>query len=36
VLGDLIEEHLDTYAVWELIERGPPPGLQFVPPGGVV
>ena len=33
VLGDLVEEHLDTDALWRLIERGPPPGLPFVPPG---
>ncbi|GAA0530748.1 cobyric acid synthase [Paractinoplanes ferrugineus] len=33
VLGDLVEEHLDTDALWRLIEQGPPPGLVFVPPG---
>ena len=33
VLGDLVEEHLDTAALWRLIESGPPPGLPFVPPG---
>ncbi|QKW05792.1 cobyric acid synthase [Streptomyces sp. NA04227] len=32
-LGDLIEEHADTDALWRLIESGPPPGLPFVPPG---
>jgi adenosylcobyric acid synthase len=32
-LGDLVEEHLDTDALWRLIENGPPPGLPFVPPG---
>jgi adenosylcobyric acid synthase len=32
-LGDLVEEHLDTSALWELIENGPPSGLPFVPPG---
>jgi adenosylcobyric acid synthase len=32
-LGDLVEEHLDTDALWRLIENGPPPGLGFVPPG---
>ncbi|MFI7625900.1 cobyric acid synthase [Microbispora rosea] len=26
-LGDLVEEHLDTEAVWRLIERGVPAGL---------
>jgi adenosylcobyric acid synthase len=33
LLGDLVEEHLDTGALWRLIEQGPPPGLPFVPPG---
>ncbi|MFV2173401.1 cobyric acid synthase [Actinomadura sp. LOL_016] len=33
-LGDLVEEHLDTDAVWRLIEQGPPRGLPTVPPGG--
>lgn len=33
-LGDLVEEHLDTAAVWRIIERGTPPGLPVVPPGG--
>ena len=33
VLGDLVEEHLDTDALWRLIERGAPSGLPFVPPG---
>jgi adenosylcobyric acid synthase len=33
LLGDLVEEHLDTDALWQLIESGPPPGLPFVPPG---
>jgi adenosylcobyric acid synthase len=33
VLGDLVEEHLDTRALWRLIESGPPAGLPFVPPG---
>ncbi|SCF07682.1 cobyric acid synthase [Micromonospora mirobrigensis] len=33
VLGDLVEEHLDTDALWRLIESGPPAGLPFVPPG---
>ncbi|WP_306208700.1 cobyric acid synthase [Actinoplanes sp. RD1] len=32
-LGDLVEEHLDTEALWRLIEDGPPTGLPFVPPG---
>jgi adenosylcobyric acid synthase len=32
-LGDLIEEHADTDALWRLIESGPPPELPFVPPG---
>jgi adenosylcobyric acid synthase len=33
VLGDLVEEHLDTDALWRLIEKGPTPGLPFLPPG---
>jgi cobyric acid synthase CobQ len=33
-LGDLVEQHLDTEAVWRLIEKGAPRGLPVVPPGG--
>jgi adenosylcobyric acid synthase len=33
VLGDLIEEHVDTSALWRLIFDGAPRGLPFVPPG---
>jgi len=33
VLGDLVEEHLDTDALWRLLESGPPPGLPCLPPG---
>ncbi|WP_229403462.1 cobyric acid synthase [Micromonospora okii] len=33
LLGDLVEEHLDTDALWRLIESGPPADLPFVPPG---
>jgi adenosylcobyric acid synthase len=33
LLGDLVEEHLDTDALLSLIEAGPPAGLPFVPPG---
>jgi adenosylcobyric acid synthase len=33
LLGDLVEEHLDTKALWRLIESGPPGDLPFVPPG---
>jgi adenosylcobyric acid synthase len=33
ILGDLVEENLDTDALWRLIETGPPAGLPFVPPG---
>ncbi|MFF3177026.1 cobyric acid synthase [Streptomyces sp. NPDC057900] len=33
LLGDLIEEHADTDALWRLIESGAPAGLPFVPPG---
>lgn len=34
-LGDLIEEHADTDALWKLIEGGVPVAgsLPFVPPG---
>ncbi len=34
VLGDLIERHVDTGALAELIERGPAPGLPVIPPAG--
>jgi adenosylcobyric acid synthase len=34
LLGDLVEEHLDTAALWRLIEAGPPDGLPPVPPAG--
>jgi adenosylcobyric acid synthase len=33
LLGDLVEEHLDTDALWRLVETGPPAGLPFIPPG---
>jgi adenosylcobyric acid synthase len=33
LLGDLVEEHLDTDALWRLIEQGPAPNLPFIPPG---
>jgi adenosylcobyric acid synthase len=33
LLGDLVEEHLDTDALWKLIESGVPPDLPIVPPG---
>ena len=33
LLGDLVEGHLDTAALTELIERGSPPKLPFIPPG---
>ncbi|KPI04609.1 Cobyric acid synthase [Actinobacteria bacterium OK074] len=32
-LGDLIEQHADTGALWRLIESGAPQGLPFIPPG---
>jgi adenosylcobyric acid synthase len=32
LLGDLVEEHLDTRALWRLIEEGIPPGLRVVGP----
>ncbi|TDD25168.1 cobyric acid synthase [Actinomadura sp. KC06] len=33
-LGDLVEQHLDTEAMWRIIEDGAPRGLPVVPPGG--
>ena len=33
LLGDLVEEHLDTAALARLIETGAPGGLPFLPPG---
>ncbi|WP_433387121.1 cobyric acid synthase [Micromonospora sp. KLBMP9576] len=33
LLGDLVEEHLDTAALWRLVESGPPAGLPAIPPG---
>jgi adenosylcobyric acid synthase len=33
LLGDLVEAHLDTAAMAELIEHGAPSGLPFIPPG---
>jgi adenosylcobyric acid synthase len=33
LLGDLVEEHLDTAALWRLIDSGPPRNLPFVAPG---
>jgi adenosylcobyric acid synthase len=33
LLADLVDEHLDTEALWRLIESGPPSELPFVPPG---
>ncbi|WP_285747644.1 cobyric acid synthase [Lentzea sp. NBRC 105346] len=33
LLGDLVADHLDTAKVIELLERGAPKGLPFVPPG---
>jgi adenosylcobyric acid synthase len=32
-LGAAVGRHLDTDALWRLIEGGPPTGLPFVPPG---
>ncbi len=32
-LGGLVADHLDTAALWRLIEHGPTAGLPFVPPG---
>ncbi|WP_037074624.1 cobyric acid synthase [Pseudonocardia spinosispora] len=36
LLGDLVEQHLDTDAILRLIDHGAPPALPFVPPGAVV
>jgi adenosylcobyric acid synthase len=35
LLGDLVEAHLDTTALADLIEQGPVPALSFVPPGTI-
>ncbi|MEV5984306.1 cobyric acid synthase [Streptomyces sp. NPDC052051] len=35
-LGDLIEQHADTDALWRLIESGAPLGLPYLPPGAPV
>lgn len=32
-LGDLVESHADTDALWRLIEGGAPAGLPMLPPG---
>jgi adenosylcobyric acid synthase len=32
-LADAVAVHLDTEALWRLIEDGPPPGLPFLAPG---
>ena len=32
-LADALAEHVDTGALWRLIERGPTPGLKALPPG---
>jgi len=34
LLGDLVEAHLDTDALWRIIDGGAPAGLPVVPPGG--
>jgi adenosylcobyric acid synthase len=33
VLGDLVANHMDTGALLNLIDHGPPPGLPFILPG---
>jgi adenosylcobyric acid synthase len=35
-LGDLVEEHADTAALWRLVEDGAPAGLPLLPPGAGV
>ncbi|SDO88822.1 adenosylcobyric acid synthase (glutamine-hydrolysing) [Klenkia soli] len=32
-LGDLVEQHADTDALWRLVEHGAPAGLPMLPPG---
>ena len=32
-LADALVEHVDTDALWRLIENGPTPGLRLLPPG---
>ncbi len=32
-LGGLIEEHVDTDALWQAIDQGPSSNLPFIPPG---
>jgi adenosylcobyric acid synthase len=32
-LVDLIADHLDTRALWRLIEEGAPSSAPFIPPG---
>jgi adenosylcobyric acid synthase len=34
-LGDLVEEYVDTDALWRLVEQGATPGLPAIPPGAV-
>ncbi len=34
LLGDQVADHLDTDAVWALLEDGAPPGLPVIPPAG--
>jgi adenosylcobyric acid synthase len=34
LLGDLVEAHLDTDALWRLIEQGTPRGLPVLSAGG--
>jgi adenosylcobyric acid synthase len=33
VLAGLVDEHMDTAALLDLIDHGAPPGLPFIPPG---
>ena len=33
LLGDLVADHLDTSAIWQLIENGPTSGLPFISSG---
>jgi adenosylcobyric acid synthase len=36
LLADLVEEHLDTTALWKLIDAGPPVGLPTVGPAALL
>ena len=33
LLADLVADHMDTEALWRLIDHGAPEGMPFIPPG---